>query len=260
MIWVAVQLAGAALMTAAGVQAARRSRKAATILIAVMLGIILIKNALAFIPAGEPTYLPWNWYPLIERWWFLLPAMAIFGAGFTLYRRSVWRRDVLLVGAGVVVLYCAALGWVMSRPSDLRGAPNAEGFCPQTSGYSCTAASAAMLLHRHGVTATEREMAELSLTGNGGVAGGGTTESGLMRGLRIKLDGRKTPHIECPGYDRLRTPSIVPIRLSPKLSHSIVVVDVQPTEVKVLDPLYGRGTIRRELFEREWLGTSVWIE
>jgi hypothetical protein len=259
-IWIAVQLTGAAIMTGAGIHAARRSRKAATILIAVMLAVILLKNALSFVPTGEPRLLPWNWYPLVERWWHLIPAMAIFGAGITTYRASVWRRDVLLVGAGLLLLHCTALGWVMSRPSDLRGTVDTQGICLQTSGYSCTAASAAMLLHRHGVAATEREMADLSLTSNGGLAGGGTTESGLMRGLRLKLNGRGMPHIDRPGYDGLMTPSVVGLQLTPKSSHSIVVVQVTPTEVKVLDPLYGPGTLRRDVFEREWLGSAIWIQ
>jgi hypothetical protein len=260
MIWIAVQLTGAALLTAAGVAAARKSRKLATVLVGVMLALILLKNAMSCIPLGEPRLLPFNWYPLIERWWYLLPAEGIFGVAITLYRSSVWRRDALLIGQGLLILHCAALGWVMARPSDLLGTVGEDGVCPQTSGYSCSAASAAMLLHRHGISATEREMAELSVTSNGGLAGGGTTESGLMRGLRLKLGGMKIPRIDRPTYASLPTPSIVGLKLSPRLSHSIVVVTVTTTEVKVLDPLYGRGTLRRSEFERDWLGSAIWIE
>jgi len=260
MMWIAFQLAGAGLSTGAGVAAARRSRNLATVVVGAMLTVILLKLALTRLPIGEPRYLPFNWYPLIERWWHYFPAMVIFGVGITLFRASIWRRDALLVGAGLLILHSGALGWVMSRPSDLLGTVDQDGICHQTSGYSCTAASAAMLLHRHGIPATEREMAELSVTNNGGLAGGGTTESGLMRGLRLKLNGLKTARIDCPSYDALPTPSIVPIRISPTLSHSIVVVQVLPTEVKVLDPLYGRGTLGREQFERDWLKSAVWIE
>lgn len=260
MMWIAFQLAGAGLSTWSGIAAARKSRNVATAVVGAMLSMILLKLALTRIPVGEPRFLPFNWYPLVERWWYLFPAMTIFGVGITLFRASVWRRDALLVGAGLLILHCAALGWVMSRPSDLLGTVGEDGYCQQTSGYSCSAASAVMLLHRHGIQATEREMAELSLTSNGGLAGGGTTESGLMRGLRLKLNGLKTPRIDCRTYDTLPTPSIVGIRLNPKLSHSIVVVKVLPTEVKVLDPLYGRGSLRREEFERDWLKSAIWIE
>ncbi len=260
MMWMSFQLAGSGLATWSGVAAARKSRRAATVLVGVMLTIIVLKLVLVRIPIGEPRYLPFNWYPLVERWWNLFPAMAIFGAGITLFRASMWRRDALLVGAGLLLLHSLALGWVMSRPSDLLGTVGRDGVCHQTSGYSCTAASAVMLLHRHGVAATEREMAELCVTSNGGLAGGGTTESGLMRGLRLKLDGRKSARIGCPAVDALPTPSIVPIRLNPTLSHSIVVVEVRPAEVKILDPLYGRGTLSRAEFERDWLKSAVWIE
>ena len=260
MIWIAVQLAGSGVFAGAGVAAARKSRRLATMLVGGMLGILLLKDALSYIPLGEPRFLPFNWYPLIERWWYLFPATFIFGVAITLFRSSVWRRDALLVGEGLLLLHCTALGWVMSRPSDLLGTVGEDGFCRQTSGYSCSAASAAMLLHRHGVQATEREMAELSVTSNGGLAGGGTTESGLMRGLRLKLGGMKIPRIDRPTYDTLPTPSIVGLRLSPRLTHSIVVVKITATEVKVLDPLYGRGILRRAEFERDWLGSAIWIE
>lgn len=260
MTWIAIQLAGATISTAAGVYAARRSRGIATVVVGSMLLIILVKNTLSLIPIGEPRFMPWDWYPLVERWWYFFPAMVIFGVGVSLYRGSLWKRDGLLVAAGVLIIHCAALGWIMSHPSDLMGTVGKDGICLQTSGYSCSAASAAMLLHQHGVAATEREMAELSVTSNGGLGGGGTTESGLMRGLRIKLNGSKNVRIACPRYDQLITPSIVGIRLSPRLSHSILVVRVTPTEVKIIDPLYGRGTLQRMVFERDWLGSAVWID
>lgn len=259
MTWIAVQLIGAALATAAGILAARTSKRAATITIGAMTTLLLAKVALAYTPAAEPSLIPWNGYALIERWWFLFPGMVVFGAAITLFRDSIWKRDGLLVGAGLLLIYSATLGWVMSRPSDLMGAVDRDGFCRQTSGYSCTAAAAVMLLHRHGIAATEREMAELCVTNNGGVAGGGTTESGLMRGLRLKLAGTKEPRIVRPEFDAIPTPSIVGVRLNPWLSHSVVLLEVSPREVKVLDPLYGRGTLWRVNFERDWLGSAVWI-
>jgi hypothetical protein len=260
MTWIALQLVGAAIATAAGASAARRSQRHATPVVGSMLLVILLKNALSFIPLGEPRFLPWNWYPLVERWWYLFPAMVIFGAGITLFRSSMWRRDVLLIGAGLLIVHSAALGWVMSHPPDLRGRIGEDGICLQTSGFSCTAASAVMLLYRHGIITTEREMADLSVTSPCGFDGGGTTESGLMRGLRLKVNGRMSVRIACPSLDRLVAPSIVGIRLSPRLSHSIVVVGVTSTEVSILDPLYGRGTLLRPMFEREWMGSAVWIE
>ena len=256
MIWIAVQVLGTALMIAAGVLAVRRDRRLATALVGVMLALVLIKVGVARIPEGEPRYFPWNWYPLVEGWWYLFPAMFIFGAGFGLYHRSILKRDALLVVAGSLLLRCAAIGWVLSRPSDLLGTVGPDGVCHQTSGYSCSAASAAMLLDRHGIPATEREMAELCVTCNAT----GTTQSGLMRGLRIKVGDRKSVRIGRPAFEQIPIPCIVSLRLSPILTHSALVERVTPEEVSVVDPLYGRGRLNRTVFDREWMGTAVWIE
>lgn len=162
MIWIALQLSGSALATTAGVSAARRSLKLATALAGAMLLLILCKNALSvYAPEAEARFLPWNWVPLIERWWYLYPGMTVFGVAIYLFRKSVWRRDALLIGAGLLVLKCAAVGWVMGRPSDLLGTVEADGVCLQTSGYRCSAAAAVSLLHVYGIATTEREMAEL---------------------------------------------------------------------------------------------------
>jgi len=260
MIWIALQLSGSALMTTAGVAAARRSRKLATALVGAMLALLLFQDALDYVPEGAPRFLPWNWYALVERWWVLFPGMLIFGVGMQFLYPSRWKRDALLVGAGLLILHSAAVGWVMGRPSDLLGTVRPDGVCLQTSGYSCSAASAAALLHAYGVTATEREMAELCVTCNGGLGAGGTTHSGIMRGLRIKLEGARTVRVARPAYDGIPQPCIVALRLSPTLTHSVMVVRVAPTEVSVMDPLYGRGTMRRELFEREWLGSAIWAD
>jgi hypothetical protein len=255
-IWIGFQILGSAGMVTAGVLAVRRNRRVATALVGAMLALILVKVLLARIPDGEPRFLPWNWYPLVEGWWYLFPAMFIFGAGFGLYHRSVLKRDALLVAAGILLLRCAAIGWVLARPSDLLGTVGTDGVCHQTSGYSCSAASAAMLLDRYGIHATEREMAELCITCNAT----GTTQSGLLRGLRIKAGDRWTVRIGHPSYERIPTPSIISLRLSPILTHSALLEKVTPEEVSVVDPLYGRGKLSRSIFDREWMGSAVWFE
>lgn len=55
--------------------------------------------------------------------------------------------------------------------------------CLQTTPYTCSAASAATILHALGVTSSEKEMAQLCLTGEG------TTWLGLYHGLSIRLQG-----------------------------------------------------------------------
>jgi hypothetical protein len=55
--------------------------------------------------------------------------------------------------------------------------------CRQTTPYTCSAASAATILHSLGVQSSEKEMAELCLTGEG------TTWLGLYHGLALRLRG-----------------------------------------------------------------------
>jgi predicted double-glycine peptidase len=117
-----------------------------------------------------------------------------------------------------------------------------------------------MLLDRHGIASTEKEMAELCVTRAGNSRVSGTTDSGLMRGLRLKLGGRGTPRITLPAYEQIPTPCLVAIQLNPQLSHSIMVSAVEPHQVRVVDPLYGNGTIPRDQFERTWKKSAIHLE
>jgi hypothetical protein len=260
MIWLAIQLLGSALMISAGVLTLRRSVGLATGLVGVMLSFILLKAAVAHIPAAEPRLFPWDWYPLVEPWWYLFPAMFIFGSGITLVRRSVWKRDGLLAGAGFLLLDCGVTAVFIERPKDLPGIVNYEGICLQSTGYSCAPAAAATLLHRYGVKATEDEMATLCVTRGGGIRSAGTSDAGILRGLRHKLQERGTAMISTPAYEELPVPCLVPIRISPSLGHCILITGVDPDQVTVIDPLYGRGTIIRSQFERDWQKSAIYVK
>lgn len=260
MIWLSVQLLGSAFTTTAGVLAARRSRLLATWLVGLMVPLIVLKVLLALIPAGEARFLPWNWYPVVEHWWYLFPAMLVIGAAIVTFYGSMWKRDALLVVAACLLIQCGVIAVMMARTHELTGRVNAKGVCHQTSGYSCSAASAVALLHRYGVEATEREMAELCVTKAGSSRFAGTSDSGLMRGLRLKLGGRGMPRITLPAYERIPTPSLVAVQLTNQLSHSILITGVAPDHVKIVDPLYGGGTIPRGQFERAWKKAAIHVE
>jgi hypothetical protein len=259
MIWLPVQLLGSALMAAAGAAALRRSQPLATALVGAMLSLLLLKAGAVQIPAAEPRLFPWNWYPLVEFWWYLFPAMFILGAAVMLVRRSLVKRDALLVLGGFLLVYCGIAAFLSGVPHELSGVVDDKGVCHQTSGYSCAAASAVMLLHRHGVSATEQEMAELCATRPGSTAISGTSDSGIMRGLRLKLQGRAVPVISTPGYEEIPVPSLVAIRIHERLCHCILVRAVEPDQVRVVDPLYGGGSIPREQFERTWLKSAIHV-
>lgn len=260
MIWLAVQLLGSAAMISAGILISRRSRAVATAMVGAMVSLIALKAVVGFIPAAEARLFPWNWYPFVEHWWILFPAMMVLTIAVAIFRNSLWKRDGLIIAGGVFLVHCAAIAILMTRPHGLTGEIDAKGICHQTSGYSCSPAAAVMLLHQEGIPATEREMAELCVTRCGNSVVAGTSESGAMRGLRLKMEGRGRPVISTPRYDELRSPAMVAIRIHDRLSHSIVVVEVEPDQVKVVDPLYGRGTIPRFQFERDWKGIAINLE
>ncbi|HZE98307.1 MAG TPA: cysteine peptidase family C39 domain-containing protein [Planctomycetota bacterium] len=259
MIWIALQLAGTALMLWLGVAAMRRPRKQATALVAIMLGLVLVKPVIAHIPALEPRLFPWNWYPAVEHGWFLLPAMFVFGAGLAHVWKSVWKRDLLLAVAGYLPIQCGVVAYLATIPHELTGEATPDGVCIQTSGYSCAAASSVMLLHRYGVVVTEQEMAGLCRTRAGGTSLSGTSDAGIMRGLRIKMEGRGVPEILAPDYDGIPVPSLVMTRINARVGHCIVVTEVGGERVSVLDPLYGRASLPRAQFERDWQGVAIRI-
>ena len=81
MIWIAAQIAAAAMMAAAGAWTVRKSRGWATAACGLLLALIILKAVVGHIPAAEATLFPWDWYPYVEPWWYLLPAMFLMGAG-----------------------------------------------------------------------------------------------------------------------------------------------------------------------------------
>jgi hypothetical protein len=260
MIWLAIQLLGSGFMILTGILVLRRSLPLATAFVASQLSLILLKAAVVHIPAAEPRLFPWDWYPYVESWWYLFPAMGIFGVGIVLVRKSVWKRDGLLAGAGYLLIQSGVIAVLIERPKDLSGVVNTEGICLQSTGYSCAPASAVMLLHRVGVESTEKEMAQLCVTRAGGSSLSGTSDAGVMRGLRLKLMGRGKPVISAPDYDQLRAPALVMIQLNPRLGHCILISGVEPDQLRVIDPLYGKGTIPRVQFERQWCGSAIHLE
>ena len=261
MTWLAVQLVGSALMVGGGLLAFRRSKNLATVVVGVSAGLILAKIGVAMIPAGEARLISWDGYAFIEHWWVIYPSMLALSIALATFWKSAWKRDGLLVVAGYLPLHFGVVAILMARPHDgLTGRPNERGICHQTSGYSCSAASAVMLLHQAGIPSTEKEMAELCVTRAGNSSVAGTSDVGAMRGLRIKMAGRGRPVISTPSYGQLRAPAMVAIRIHDRLSHSVVVMKVEPDQVKVIDPLFGRGTIVRAQFERDWLKSAIHVE
>jgi predicted double-glycine peptidase len=258
MVWTVLQLTAAALLAAAGAWAMRRSKTWGTVAAGVLLSLILLKAVVGHIPAAEATLFPWDWYPMVEPSWYLLPAMFLAGAGLQMLWRSTWKRPLMMAGAVLLFARTGAAGLATSRTPHLEGTVNDAGVCLQSASYSCGAAAATSFVYYYGVRATEKEMAELCLTRAGGPGLIGTTDAGLMRGLRRKLGGRYDIHIARTVYDDLPTPALVPLELYPGLGHCVLVWRVDPELVHLVDPRCGRMTLSRSTFERMWTGSAIW--
>jgi predicted double-glycine peptidase len=240
-----------------GAWAASRSQKFAAGLGVPLLGLVLLKFAAGHIPAAEARLLPWDWYPFVAPWWYLVPTMFLFGAALWGARPSPVKRDLLLVLAGLLLVRTGVVAWE-SRDDHarLRGTADDAGFCPQSAGYSCAPAAAVSFLHHYGVRATEREMAILCATRPGL---GGTSECGVMRGLRLKLPHRAVRITACRA-DELPCPAVVSLRMTLLIAHCVVVVRVTPAEVIVMDPASGRSSMTRQAFEQEWTGSAIYVD
>lgn len=144
--------------------------------------------------AGLFGYIRYLWFdPVLARWlpfsnlvvvgnWLPLFAAAIAGL---VWRRIAsapgrcWTTTLGLVGSA----FLAAVFPLLGDKPECGDRWDQLGTCLQTTRHTCSAAAAAMLLDRHGIAATEQEMAELCLTRRG------TNWQGLYRGLKLKTAG-----------------------------------------------------------------------
>jgi hypothetical protein len=144
--------------------------------------------------------------------------------------------------------FCAAQAWQRSA--------DAEGCLQQSSGLTCSPAAAVMLLHRHGISSTEGEMAYLA-----GTSLFGTDAHSMTRALRWKAqphgwqaEVRQTDYEACV---RQTAPFVAHVT-RPSLGHALLVEKMSADQVEVLDPLDGRRRkMSRADFEQVWDGTAI---
>lgn len=141
-------------------------------------------------------YIRWVWYsPTLADWlpwsnlvvlgnWLPLFAAALAGLVWHSAHRSPLRRVTtvgVLFGCGLL----ASLYPLLGSPPKCTDHWDSTGMCLQTTTTTCSPACAAAILKRHGIDATESEMAELCLTRSG------TSWLGLYRGLKLKTAGTR---------------------------------------------------------------------
>lgn len=236
---------------------ARASTKCATLVCAVGLISTVVQVALRKRPDFEATIFLWSWIPVAEISWVYPAGLLMVGCGLWMARRSLPRRCLMYAMAGALIIFLASRIYCAREVQYelIRGVADEQGFCRQSTGYTCAPAALVTFLHGRGIAVTEREMAERC-----GTTAEGTSDWGIMMGLRGKgLD----PRIGVGNLAWLRSrpmPCLVSVSLSPTLKHCIMVEGFDGDQIVTIDPLAGRVREARESFVRRWERNAIWCD
>ncbi|MEZ6188575.1 MAG: cysteine peptidase family C39 domain-containing protein [Planctomycetota bacterium] len=233
-----------------------RGKRAATITIALCLGVILLRLALS--PAREFALIGWEDYALIRPWWPIPFALALLAAG-SWHMRTPNARKLVLAFAVLLSGVTAHKMIATARfdPAEVTGRVGPDGVCLQTTDYTCGAAAAAELLGHLGVETDERDMAVRCWTN----ALTGTDEFCVARGLRQKLAGTgRVVRVQAPSFAELAAreePGMATIQWSTFVDHWVVVRGVDARGVILGDPLRGKVVLSEAEFKAVWRGGLV---
>ena len=167
-----------------------------------------------------------------------------------------------LAGIALMLVLLFTSGWVMwryLRPGVRAHFPDAQGLMQQKTALTCAPASAAMLLHRYGIRASEGEMAELACTGILG-----TDDFFLARAVDRVAAGRgmhsRLRWLDYQAAMRLRRPFVAGMDDPAVGGHALLVTRLEPKKAGVVDPLVGQETpTRRQDFEAMWMGGATYV-
>ena len=235
--------------------------RAATTLIVICLIPVILRAILILFPALEYRFLCHDSYAVLRQWWSIPFAIALFVTAAP--HMSSHRARVGLIGLSCILWAFGTdrlLATARFEPHLMEGRVEEDGICRQTTNYTCGAAAAATLLHRYGVPATEREMAELCWTN----ALTGTDELCVARGLRRKLVDRPwLPKVQCAEWEDLLTldrPAAVTIKYKLLVEHWVIILGIEKNRVLVGDPTSGRRVYSKEAFRKLWRGLMITLE
>ncbi|MBI3271770.1 MAG: hypothetical protein HYZ53_22455 [Planctomycetes bacterium] len=199
-------------------------------------------------------------YIFFQQAWLPLGLLACVGA--------VWGRLPSRFSRGLAGLLAVfALGlhlwdtkWMLEGSKDdvLKTAWDKRGVCVQSSEFSCGAAAAVMVARRHGVEASEAEMAALGWTNEHK----GTRMLGIAHALAAKLPGRRVRFRRLT-LDELAAgplPAIVELRLKLFQTHKVVVTRIADGYVESDDPASGKDRQSVEWFVTKWQGYAITVE
>lgn len=163
----------------------------------------------------------------------------------------------MLAGCLIAIEMGGRLCWRYGDPESWQRVADADGRLRQSSGLTCSPTAAVMLLHRHGITASEGQMAYLARTSLFG-----SDAHAMARALTNLVESRGwQAQVVMGDYEtclRGGGPFIAHVNVSG--GHALLVESVGPEQVEVVDPLDGKPhSIPRAEFERIWDGTMIRI-
>lgn len=174
------------------------------------------------------------------------------------------RRWLAVVGAAfaflvLLVFSAAPLYWRWFGHTLHSNFPDADGKLQQTTGITCAPASAAMLLHQHGLRVSEGEVAEAA--GSNPLIG--TDEFALAAALERATHGSlrgRAAFLDYTAALRLRLPFVAYVRRPGVGGHAILVTSLEATTAHTVDPLTGAAeSSTLGEFEAEWTGIAIWL-
>lgn len=213
--------------------------------------------------------------PFAIEWQVPLVAMS---AGIFLRETKLPFSRRLVLGLLLVIVSLLPVVRMVAGVTPLsRNVWNGE-VCRQTNPSTCSAAAAATLLKRHGITTSEAEMIDLCFTRKDG-----TSVGGLVHGLNVKakLVG-KTVKVASLKLEDLKSPAHLPAILIVSLqqevadrepryeeqwgwtvefSHAIVLFGFTSEGNPIIgDPSVGKEVWGIKGLEELWTGKAVWLE
>ncbi len=190
-------------------------------------------------------------------------ALILIGFAWASPKRTLSKHFLgTLVAIVAVVLLIEGGGrlwWRFAADSLWQRTANRNGLVTQSTRWTCSPAAAVMLLHAHGVRASEGEMAYLANTSLFGTYGfdltRALTEKICDHGWHAEL--HETSYAVCLSRSK---PFVAHIWSQETGGHAIFVHRLTSAHAFVVDPLVGWPAKKsREDFERVWDGTAIWI-
>lgn len=162
---------------------------------------------------------------------------------------------------GLISLFALSpLYWHYFGRSIYANYPNQNGCIQQTTGFTCGAAAASILLKEYGYRVSEGILAERAGTN----MLTGTNEFSLARTLNgiVKSKGLKAGagHLNYQQARELDRSFVAYITIPNVGGHAIMVKSMQTDKILISDPLTGESSsMSTDEFKEEWLGTAIWL-